>query len=158
MERSEESQMRPQVAIFLIQRDESLSLIDLVVANYGNGIARNIKFQVLGTDFFIDPSAKERSIKSFRIFKNGIKTLGPGQKYQAWLLSVIGRVDELQKGRTNIRVSYENADGTKKYSDSYRLDFKSLPEHQLGTPAMYGIQQSLEKISDSLEKIERGSK
>ncbi len=155
MERSEERQTRPQIALFLTPRDESISIIDLNIANYGNGIARNITFRVLGTNFLIDPSRAKSTIKSFRVFKNGIKALGPGQKYQAWLMLVIGRVDELQAGRTQVKIHYENADGSKSYDDSYRLDFKSLPERQLGSPVIQEIQKSIEKISHSLKDIER---
>ena len=82
MEQSEENHTRPQVAVFLQQWDDHLSLIDLVIANYGNGIARNIKFNVIGTNFALNPSRENETIKSFRVLNNGIKTLGPGQKYQ----------------------------------------------------------------------------
>ncbi len=155
MEESEESQTRPQIAIFLSQKDENLSLIDLVIANYGNGLARNIKFSIIGKNFVLDLAREQKTIKSFRVLKNGIKTLGPGQEYRAWLMSVIGRVDELQSSRTNVRVKYENADGKRKYSDSYRLDFNSLPEYQLGKPVEYKIAEGVEKISKSAERIER---
>lgn len=155
MERTEEIQARPQLAIFLEQRKDNLSLVNLVIANYGNGLARNIKFSVIGKNIILDLAREEKTIKTFRVIKNGMKTLGPKQEYRAWLMSVIGRVDELQANRTNIRVQYENVDGSKKYKESYRLDFSSLPEYQLGKPAEYRSAESLDKIAKSVERIER---
>lgn len=155
MKVSEETQTRPRIAVFLRQKDSNLSFIDLVVANYGNGLAKNVTFKVTGKNFVLDKARPERTIKSFRIIVNGIKTFGPGQEYQAWLLSVIGRVDELQDKPTHILTTYENADGSKKYSDKYRLDFKSLPEYQLGKSVPYSVATNTEKIAKHLEKIER---
>jgi hypothetical protein len=155
MERTEEMQTRPQLAIFLEQREDNLSLVNLVIANYGNGLARNIEFSAIGKNIVLDLAREEKTIKTFRVIKNGIKTLGPKQEYRAWLMSVIGRVDELQSNRTNIRVRYENVDGSKKYKESYRLDFNSLPEYQLGKPVEYKISESLENIAKRVASIER---
>jgi hypothetical protein len=156
MEEANEENNRPVVSISLRERNESISFIDFIITNAGKGLARNITFKVKGNNFLIKEIAgKKEYLKDFRIIKNGIQVLAPNEKRKYWFLSLMGRVDEMHKYKTNVEIAYTNNKRTKLYKDTFDLDFLSLPEYSLGNEPVYKISKELEKISKELERIRR---
>jgi len=150
MSKTEEENRRPRVAIFIEQRENSLNLIDLVIGNYGNGIARNIVFEIRGDLTLFD---KKQNLNTVEIIKNGLPILAPRQTIKIPLLSLIGRLNDLQKKNLTILLEYNDHSSKNTYNDSYPIDFNCLVEHQLGTPPIYEIAKNIEGINKSMEKL-----
>lgn len=157
MSEANEANNRPVVSISLKDRVESVSFLDLCITNAGNGLARNIKFKVSGDDIEINAynAQGKQPISNYSVIKNGIKALAPKETRKYWLLSLMGRIEELEKTKTYIEISYTNNDGNKKYSDKFILDFPSLPEGRLGNDPSYKVSKEIEKIRKQLENLTR---
>ncbi len=110
LERTEEEAHRPRVAVYITQKEEWLNIIDLVIGNYGNGIARDILFE---TDDDLELLNKDEKLNDVEILKNGLPTLAPNQIIRIPLLFLIGRLDELQN--KNITISLEYKDHSRKH-------------------------------------------
>jgi len=159
MNAANEANNRPVVSIGLKERDESISFLNLVVLNAGKGLARDIAFEVEGDNFTTkEVGQKKEKIKGFRVIKNGVRSLAPGESRSHWFMSIMGRIDEIQKINTTIKLTYFNSDKSRKYTDSFRLDFLSLPEYSLGNEPIYKISKEMEKVCKELEQIRRGLK
>lgn len=152
LEKTAEEGQRPKVAIYIKQREDWLNLVDLTIGNYGNGVARDIKFTVNNDIKLIRDG---ESLRNIEIIRNGLPTLAPQQEMTIPLLSLVGRVDELQKEDTNISIEYKDHSLNKTYQNIYLISFKSLLERQLGTPPIYEIAKNTEGIKKSLEKISK---
>lgn len=64
--------------------------MDLVVANAGKDLARDVTFSVKGTNFLVKKvGARKEYIKDFRPIKNGIKVMAPPEARKYWLISAI---------------------------------------------------------------------
>ncbi len=155
MNEANEANNRPIVSVGIQDRIESVSFLDLYVTNAGRGLARDIKFKVVGDDIEINAYTAEgkQKLSNYTALRNGIKALAPNETRKYWLISVMGRAEELRKAETYIKVTYTNNDGNKKYSDKFILDFSSLPEGRLGDDPTYRLSKEAEKIRKELEKL-----
>lgn len=150
MSETKEENNRPRIAIFISQREDWLNFIELVVGNYGNGIAREISFKVDGDLTLFNDKEK---LSEIEIIKNGLPTLVPQQIIKIPLLSLIGRVDDLKNKNITISLNYKDHSFKHIYSDKYPIAFNSLVECQLGTAPIYEIAKNIEGIKRSIEKI-----
>lgn len=157
MEESNEANNRPVVSISLHDRIESINFVDLCITNAGKGLARDLKFEVAGDDIDVNAYSSERKqlLSNYRVLTEGMKALAPKETRRYWLLSVMGRFEELRRSDTSIKVSYWNNNRTKQYTDEFRLDFLSLPEGRLGEDPGYRSSKEMEKIRKELEKLVR---
>lgn len=159
MDEANETNNRPVVSISLRERDKSISFLDFVITNAGNGLARDIRLKVKGNNFLVKKVGSHKEfLKDFKPVKNGMKVLAPEESRRYWFVSVLGRVEELQKTKTKLEISYFNHDKTKTYSDVFDFDFLSLPEYSLGQDPQYQSAKELEKIRKELEQIRQGIK
>lgn len=152
MSKTEEENRRPRIAIFIAQREDWLNLIELVIGNYGNGIARNISFKVDGDLTLFN---EKENLNEIEIIKNGLTTLVPQQTIKIPLLSLVGRVEALQKKDVVISLEYSDHSFEHTYIDKYSMGFKSLIERQLGSPPIYEMAKNIEGINKGVEKISR---
>lgn len=150
LEKTEEETRRPSVAVHIEQREDWLNFIDLVIGNYGNGIARNIVFK---TENNLTLFRQEEKLKDISIIKNGLPTLVPQQIIRIPLLSLIGRIDDLKKEDIEICFEYKNHSLKRSYSDKFIISFNSLIDRQVGNPPMHEIAKNIEGIKKSIEKI-----
>jgi hypothetical protein len=150
MSKTEEENKRPKVIVFITQREDWLNLVDLVIGNYGNGIARSISFKINDDLTLI---TKEQSLSKVEIIKNGLSTLAPQQVIKFPLLSLVGRVEDLQKKSLIISVEYKDHSQKHVYTESYPISFNSLVEQQLGNPPIYDIVKNMEGINKGVNEI-----
>lgn len=64
----EEKRNRPRLSMFLQQRDDWLNWVNLIITNYGNDLARNIKFKI---NEDIKLWRNDRTLSQLDIIKNG---------------------------------------------------------------------------------------
>ena len=156
MNEANEANNRPVVSVSLQDRVESISFMDLVITNAGNGLARDISFKVKGKNFLVNDVGGEKIyLKDFRPIKHGLNVLAPKETRKYWFISVMGRVDELQSIKTSLEVIYHNHDRSKEYSDVFQIDFMATPEYGLGVEPLYKLSKESEKIRKELEQINR---
>lgn len=152
LQKSEEERNRPRIILYIQQRKDCLNFVDLIIGNYGLDVAQNIKF-TFNEDLNLWPKGK--TLSDIGIIKNGIKSLVPGQTLVIPFLSLLKRVDELSKRNIVITVKYKDSMNIRDFLEDFPIDFNSLIEHQVGKPPVYEISESIKKIANSIEKLER---
>lgn len=150
MKKSEDERRRSHVILYIQQREDWLNFVDLIVGNYGIDVARDIEF-TLNEDLQLLKEGE--MLSNIGIIKNGIKNLVPQQILKIPLLSLVGRVEELQKKNIIVTITYKNSAEMKKFKEDFPLDFHSLVEHQIGEPPMYKISKNIESIAKVLDKF-----
>ncbi len=151
----DERRNRPRVSVYIKQQEDWLNIVDLVIANYGNESARNLTFSLDGE---LSLMREDEKLSGLGMIKNGIKELSPQRERSTRLLTLIGRVEELEEKEIKIAVNYEDSGQRREFSDSFVLDFKSLTEHQLGRTPLFSIAENVQKMSMSLEAVTRAIK
>lgn len=151
-----EQMVRPRVVVYVESSKNSISFIDLVIYNEGGGFARNVQFSIRGDDLPMSFSdGKDKHLSDFDVIKNGIQIMPAKSTRRYFILSMIGQVDEVQAKKCDIKVAYTNSTGDKTYSDSFILDFMSLPKMQFtdkGTSDQKKLADETEKIRKVLER------
>lgn len=110
----------PEIAVSLRPHEAYIHCVMLCIENIGTGAARNIQFR---TDLSFKPDG-ERALEEVAFLKNGIDYLGPGQKIEHFLVSVIGKLDELKKTPLEFDITYTDSVKQKeKYVQTFSLDF-----------------------------------
>ena len=150
-----EVQTEPKIHITPDSPDFAIRFIRLNIKNIGLGPACDLQFTpsvISGGD-----SAKKllNELTKSNFFNIGLRHFSPGQnKYSAYTAPT---EDELASV-LSFKIDYKSATG-KKYSDEITLDMRELKsDYQLGTPDLYAIAQSLEKIQKDFGHIVSGSK
>lgn len=154
--RMREAQTEPHVAAKVELTDEWIHFIMFAVENVGVGPAYNIKLTIK-PDFITDMN---RPLSSIGMFKHGISYLAPGQRLSIYLTSLLGKIDEIEKPdskyKFTVHINYESSTGVK-YSNTYPIDFlQFMGMSRIGTPPMRSIAGDIEKIRDSVGKIQSG--
>ena len=141
----------PEIAIFLHPHEVHIQCLMLCIENVGMGPARGLRFQ---TDFSFKPDG-ETPLEEISFLKNGITYLGSGKKIEHFLVSVIGKLDNLKRSPLEITVTYRDLTNHK-YEDSFHLDFGELEGlSRIGEPPLSKIAKSLEGIQKDLSKLSR---
>lgn len=152
MQRAEEERSRPRMVVYLEPREEWLNFVEIVVANIGQGTARNVQFSFNQDLVLTVRGSREEKLSDIGFIKNGIPSFAPQRVIRRFFISLIGRVEELQK--SNIVLTIKYSDEYQWFKDSFQLDFCSLIDRQVGEPPVYKIATHIERMSKSLEKIE----
>jgi hypothetical protein len=150
-------QSDPHIAVWIESHEASLNFIMLVIENIGFGPAYDIHLSA-DPDFEADHG---HHLSQIGIFEHGIPFMAPGQKITFYLTSLLGQIDEIQKPHTKFRFTvtakYKSATNGES-EQQYRIDFLHLLGlSTLGDPPLQSIADNIEKIKDSLERIQSGS-
>ena len=144
----------PEVAISLRPHEAHIQCVMLCIKNIGTGAARNIQFQ---TDLSFKPDG-ERSLEEVGFLKNGVDYLGPGEKIEHFLVSVIGKLDKLKDTPLEIGVTYTDSVKLKRrYEHIFRLDFgEDEGLATVGRPPLFEIAKATKEIQRDLRHITTG--
>ena len=144
----------PEIAVSLRPHEISVNLVMLCIENVGTGAAHDVKFT---TD---PPSIPNLDIPFEKIgfLKSGLGYFEPGRKIEQFLVSVIGKFDELKQTRLKITVTYK--DSTKREREQiFHLDFsEGVGFSQIGSPPLYEIAKTIKKIQEDLHRVATGSR
>lgn len=144
----------PEIAISLRPHEISVNLVMLCIENVGTGAAHDVKFT---TD---PPSLPSLDIPFEKIgfLKGGIRYFEPGRKIEQFLVSVIGKFDELKQTQLKITVTYKDSTNHK-CEQIFHLDFsEGVGFSQIGSPPLYEIAKTIKKIQEDLHRIATGSR
>ena len=145
----------PEIAVSLRPHEGHIQCVMLCIKNIGTGAARNIQFQ---TDLSFKPDG-ERTLEEVGFLKNGIDYLGPGEKIEHFLVSVIGKLDKLKDTPFEIGVTYTDSVKRKhRYDHIFRLDFgEDEGLATVGKPPLFEIAKATKDIQRDLRRITTGS-
>ncbi len=144
----------PEIAISLQPHEISVNLVMLCIENVGTGAAHDVKFT---TD---PPSVPNLDIPFEKIgfFNSGIGYFESGRRIEQFLVSVVGKFDELKQTRLRITVTYEDST-RRKHERTFPLDFaEGVGFSQIGSPPLYEISKTVKKIQEDLHRITTGSR
>lgn len=144
----------PEITISLRPHEAYIHCVMLCIENIGTGAARNIKFQ---TDLSFKPDG-EISLGEVGFLKNGIDYLGPGQKIEHFLVSVIGKLDELKKTPLEFGVTYTDSVKLKrKHERTFSLDFgEDEGLSKVGGSPLFEIAKATQDIQKDLRHLTTG--
>ncbi len=110
----------PEISVSLRPHQAYIHCVMLCIENIGTGAARDIQFQ---TDLSFKPDG-ESTLGKVDFLKNGIDYLGPQEKIEYFLVSVIGKLDKIKKTPLEIGVTYTSSVKLKRrHKRTFRLDF-----------------------------------
>lgn len=144
---------RPRVIAYLEQGWKVNSIIYLKVMNDGYSSAKNIAFEVKGTD--IDTIGNEK-LSEIRTIKNGVPLLAAKQSIAIPLTILSGDAfKQAMKANTSIQLTYRDL-YDHCYIDTFPLGFKSLVEFKLsGDTPMSSLVTAISDIGKEIKTIRR---
>ena len=144
----------PEIAISLRPHEISVNLVMLCIENVGTGTAHDVKFTT-------NPSSipnLDIPFENIGFLKSGIGYFESGRRIEQFLVSVIGKFDELKQTLLNITVTYKDS-ANRKYERSFSLDFaEGVGFSQIGSPPLYEIAKVTKEIQKDLRNIITGSR
>ena len=142
----------PEIAISLRPHEISVNLVMLYIENVGTGAAHDVKF-------ITDPSSLpslDIPFEKIGFLKSGIRYFEPGRKIEQFLVSVIGKFDELKQTQLKITVTYKDSTNHKR-EQIFHLDFsEGVGFSQIGSPPLYEIAKATKEIQKDLNRIITG--
>jgi hypothetical protein len=153
--RMRRAQTDAKMVIGLNTRSEQINLVDVFIRNEGMGPAYDVQFRAepVGSSGYAEIL---ESIRSLGFIDQGLEYFSPGQEIRSFLTTMVGDFEEKLATRIRVVVDYTTASGEHK-SDVYVLDlsiFRGL--HQLGTPDLYSIAESLKSVKDDIRHLTTG--
>lgn len=151
--RTRKANTQPKIAIFIEAAGTSISLKDLVIQNIGAGPAYGVQFRII-EDL---PSDICHPLASMNLVRNGLPYLAPGQKYQFYYLSIIGRQTVLADRRLRITVSYSADDG-ESIKEEFVIGFDHFfGMHHVAEQGMPQLFRHMEQLTRDMHSIVSGS-
>lgn len=151
-------QTEPKIEITIKPCDFAINIVRLHIRNIGLGPAINATFNlkvISGAQIaqtLIDEFAKANFLKI------GLKYFGPGQERYSHYTQLTQQYNEKIESILVIEVSYQSTTGVK-YKEQSIIDMSELKgAYQLGTPNLYSMAKSLEKIQKDISHIVSGHK
>ena len=142
----------PEIAISLRSHEISINLVMLCIENVGTGAAHDVKFT---TDPASVPSL-DIPFEKIGFLKSGIRYFESGRKIEQFLVSVIGKFDELKQTQIKITVTYKDTTDHKR-EQIFHLDFsEGVGFSQIGSPPLYEIAKATKEIQKDLNRIITG--
>ena len=144
------SQYEPYIMFYLSKGETTIDLLFLNVINIGQGVAKDVKFEILTDPMFMD------KMTDVSFFLKGVRYFPPQKKYRHFLGSSQGMTsNEILSRNLVIKVSYKDI-FEKENKEEFSLSFSDVtidgkftpPETYIGM-----ISHNLEKIDKSINKL-----
>lgn len=148
--RMREVQTEPKIHIKLESFDFTTNLYRLNIENIGLGQALNLKFTA---SVVSGGESAEKLLKDFmesNFFNTGLRYLGPNQNIHSTFTQMHEDYDGKISSMLSIKLTYQSAT-SRKYYDEVIIDMSEIKgNYRLGTPHLYSIAKSLEKIQKDI--------
>ena len=154
--RMREVQTEPRIEVIASPLEEMVNIFTLRVKNIGLGPAYDVHFTLRGKS---QTSGENELIKDFsrsQFLSKGLRYLGPGQALQSGYTQMHQNFVEKVKACLTVEVTYKSATG-KPYADTIIIHFEEFEGYgTIGTPHLYSIAKSLEKIERNVDHLATG--
>jgi len=125
------------------------SVITLVVANIGNSIAQDVKFN------FLTPLVWEENRGMPPLLKDGAQYLSPGEIHKFHYGSFFSTVNKEMPSNINVEISYNHPEIGQRISDIFRVDFNNYQNSLVIQSELYQLGKTIEKVLGKLaDKIQ----
>ena len=142
----------PEIAISLRPHEAHIPCVMLCIENIGTGAARKVQFQ---TDLSFKPDG-DSALEELGFLRDGIDYLGPGQKIEHFLVSVLGKLEDLKKVPLEISVTYTDS-VRRTYQRDFRLDFGEYEGYsRIGGSPLFEIAEATKDIKTDLHYLTTG--
>ncbi|TCN75783.1 hypothetical protein EDB62_11250 [Vibrio crassostreae] len=156
-----EQSIKPELEIYLESSRISFQFMNLYIENTGNGVAKDIIFNIKGRDGLNYSSEEKALVDEFErlnFIQNNMASLGVQKKRSSFLFSFIELVKKVGNSAFDIKliveVSFTNISG-KRYTSESIVDlseFKGITELGNGDPVQ-NLSNEVEKIRKSFESV-----
>lgn len=154
--RMREAQTEPKMEVTASPREEFVNIITLHVKNIGLGPAYNLRFKLRGESHTPGENDLIGDFSRSQFLSKGLRYLGPGQELQSGYTQMAKNFAEKIKARLTVEVTYSGATG-KSYTDEIPIHFEEFEGYgAIGTPHIYSIAKSLEKIERNIDHLTTG--
>ena len=144
----------PEIVISLRPHEAHVNLVMLCLENIGTGAAHNLQFVT-------NPSSipgLDRPLEKVSFLRSGISYFEPGRKIEQFIVSVIGKFDQLKQTPLKITVTYADS-LDHKHERVFDLDFgENEGFSQIGSPPLYEMAKNIKKVQEDLHRITTGSR
>ena len=142
---------KPKIVIYLCPDEAHINHAMLCIENIGTGPARDVRFKA-------DPCSipnLDLPLEEVGVFKKGIAYFEPGGKRHYFLVSVIGKLDELKQTPFKITVTYKGF-MTLKRKHVFFLDFGELENVTHGGSPLIEISKAIQGVKKVLDCLASG--
>ncbi|WP_302796440.1 hypothetical protein [Hafnia paralvei] len=146
-------QTEPKIEVTIKSFDNAINIVRLHIRNIGLGPAINVTFnlKVISGGQIAQVLVDEFTKSNF--LNIGLKYFGPGQERYSHYTQLTQQYNEKIESVLVIEISYQSTTGVK-YIEQSIIDMSELKgAYQLGTPNLYSMAKSLEKIQKDISKI-----
>ena len=142
---------KPEIVVSLLPHETHFAWVMLCVENIGTGLARHLKFTA-------DPSSIssfDTPLEEIGFLKREIEVFAPGRKMQSFLVSAVGKFDELKQQPLKITVTYKDSEDGE-YAETFPLDFSELEglSHE-GSP-LFKVAKAIQDVKEVLRHLTTG--
>ncbi len=156
--RMRESQTEPRIEVTASPQEEFVNIITLRVKNIGLGPAYDVRFRLRSETQSAGESELIQDFSRSQFLAKGLRYLGPGQELRSGYTQITKNFEGKIKARLIVNVAYTSATG-KSYDDNFPVYFEEFEGYgTLGTPHLYAMAKSLEKIEKNLDHLTTGFK
>ncbi|MDU5425944.1 hypothetical protein ACRUMN_20555 [Kluyvera cryocrescens] len=151
-------QTEPKIEITIKPFEFAINIVRLHIRNIGLGPAINVKFnlKVISGGQFAQTLIDEFTEANF--LKIGLKYFGPGQERYSHYTQLTQQYNEKIESILIVEITYQSTTGAS-YIEQSIIDMSELKgAYQLGTPNLYSMAKSLEKIQQDISHIVSGHK
>jgi hypothetical protein len=150
------AQTEPKIVAFVEPREEFVNFAHLYIQNIGAGPAFDVSFHLKTKP---EDDGGKLLINDFsvsRFLETGIDYIGSNQRMQSRYTAFTDEFDKKIKAIFTVTIKYKSSTN-RQYCDSYTIDMSQFEgAGGLGTPHMYSIAQSMEKLQEDVHKISTG--
>ena len=145
-----EDQRKPNVIVAVVPDEQHPQLMNFEIANYGLGVATQLKFRLSG-EFPQGHSENWEDFLNNSPFKLGIDALTPGQKITFLWGEFQSLLPSLRERRLSIGCCYRSASG-RSYKGSHPISISHYSLTYTRTPPIQVANNHLKVIADSLKR------
>jgi hypothetical protein len=145
--------VRPELAIYTTPAESAMSFVMLRLENVGRGPAYNLR---LATNIDFNPEGRRTALREIGLFRKGLSYFAPGQRIEHFLVSLIGKLEELKKTPLEITAVYCDSAG-QEYSRTFAIDFGELENlSRIGKPPLHELADLTKQIQRDIHNIATG--
>ena len=143
---------KPEIAIRLRPHRVHVNWTMLSIENIGTGPARDVQFE---TDLSFKPDG-ETPLEEFGALREGIRYFPRGTKIHYFLVSAIGKLDELKQTPLQIAVTYKDPTKLRRRKENFCLDFGELEGSSREESPLFEIAKAIQDVKRVLHDLTTG--
>ncbi len=145
---------QPEITVYLRPHEANVNGVVLWIENAGKGVARNVRFK---GDLSLGFESKT-PFKDIGFPKNGIDVLGPGQKIDHCLGSILENPEALKRAPFEITVTYSDSSANHEEKKIFHLNSREyIGVGTIGGSPPFDIARAAKEIQKDLHKLITGS-